>query len=209
MDSLRVASGSTAFTSCNDKLKNEVEMLFSKQQLHCESASLAAIRSNDDAVLVTDDQFLFAVANMEGFPTVGLTGLLSQTSLPWESLLSASKKLKGMNYANYLPIHLYKRIVDQMLDSESDSEMASAEIQAWILSDTEGDATPYHEGIIIALLREVVEQGLDYLNPGNLLMNVVLGIVEKRKPGFIEKCISDAFESLFNTKKEVDSDEAL
>jgi len=209
VNSLRVASGTTTFTSCNDKLKDEVEMLFSKQQLHCESASLAAIRSNDDAVLVTDDQFLFSVASMEGLPTVGLTGLLSQTSLPWESLLSASKKLKGMNYGNYLPIHLYKRIVDQMLDSESDSEVASAEIQAWILSDTESDATPYHEDIIIALLREVVEQGLDYLNPENYLMNVVLGIVEKRNPGFIEKCISDAFESLFNTKQEMDSDEAL
>ena len=114
-----------------------------------------------------------------------------------------------MNYGNYLPIHLYKRIVDQMLDSESDSEVASAEIQAWILSDTENDATPYHEDIIIALLREVVEQGLDYLNPENYLMNVVWDIVEKRNPGFIKKCISDAFESLVNTNLELDSNETV
>lgn len=144
------------------------------------------------------------MANTEGMPTVGLTGLLSKSNLSWERLLSASKKLKGMNYGNYLPVHLYQRIVDQMIDSGAASDIASAEIQAWILSDTDGEATPYHEDVIIALYRKVVEQGFDYLNPDDYLTDIVLGILEKRNPGFIKKIISDAFRPLLTSGQELD-----
>jgi len=201
-ESLHVASNIPVFSSCNDKLKSEIESLFSKKQLYCESTSLAATKSTSNAALVTDDQFLFVMANTEDIPTIGLTGLFSKTSLPWKTLLSTSKKLKDMNYGNYLPIHLYKRIVDQMLGSESAADAASAEIQTWILSDTDGNATPYHEDVIIVLYREVVEQGFDYLNPDNYLTDIVLGIWEKRNPGFIKKCIEDFFKSLTDATNE-------
>ena len=189
------------FSSCNDELKVEIENLLSNKQLYCESTALSVTQNTSNAALVTDDQFLCTMANNEGLPTIGLTGLLSKSNLPWDSLLATSKKLKNMNYGNYLPIHLYKRIVDQMLDSESAIDAASAEIQTWVLSDTDGDATPYHEDVVIALYREVVEQGLDYLNPDNYLTDIVLSIWEKRNPGFIKKCISDAFGSLLNTEE--------
>ena len=35
---------------------------------------------------------------MEGISNIGLTGMLARTSLSWDKLLSASKKLKEMNY---------------------------------------------------------------------------------------------------------------
>lgn len=208
-ESIHVASNTPVFSSCSDKLKSEIESLFSNKHLYCESTSLAVTKNTSNAVLVTDDQFLFAMANTEGIPTIGLTGLLSKTSLPWEDLLSASKKLKDMNYGNYLPVHLYKRIVDQMLDSESASDVASAEIQTWILSDTDGEATPYHEDIVMVLYREVVEQGLDYLNPDNYLTDIVLGIWEKRNPGFIKKCVADTFKSLLITEQGIDLHEIM
>jgi len=201
VESVDVASNIPVFSSSNDKMKSEIENLFSNKQLYCESTSLSATQNTPNAALVTDDQFLFATANTEGIPTVGLTGLLSESSLPWEILLSTSKKLKDMNYGNYLPVHLYKRIVDEMLDSDSASDVASAEIQTWVSSDTDGDATPYHQDVVIALYREVVDQGLDYLNPDNYLTDIVLSIWEKRNPGFIKKCISDAFGSLLNTEE--------
>lgn len=201
VESVCIVSNVPTFSSCNDELKVEIENLLSNKQLYCESTALSVTQNTSNAALVTDDQFLCTMANNEGLPTIGLTGLLSKSNLPWDSLLATSKKLKNMNYGNYLPIHLYKRIVDQMLDSESAIDAASAEIQTWVLSDTDGDATPYHEDVVIALYREVVEQGLDYLNPNNYLTDIVLGIWEKRNPGFIKKCISDAFSSLLNTEE--------
>lgn len=35
---------------------------------------------------------------MEGISNIGLTGMLARTGLSWDKLLSASKKLKEMNY---------------------------------------------------------------------------------------------------------------
>ena len=204
-ETIRIANNVPTFTPGSDELRAQMEKLFSDKRLYCESTSLATTKHTPSAALVTDDQFLFAMANAEGMPTVGLTGLLSKTDLPWESLLTASKKLKGMNYGNYLPVHLYQRIVDQMLDSGAASDMASAEIQSWILSDTDGDATPYHEDVIIALYRKVVEDDLGYLNPDNYLTHIVLAIWEKRNPGFIKKIISDAFKSLLIAEQELDS----
>lgn len=209
VESLNVASNTPVFASCNDNLKTEIESLFSNKRMYCESTSLAATQNTTNAALVTDDQFLFAIADTESIPTIGLTGLLSKSGLPWNSLLSASKKLRDMNYGNYLPIHFYKRIVDQMLDSGSACDAASAEIQAWILTDTDGDATPHHEDIIIVLYREVVEQGLDYLNPNNYLTDIVISIWEKRNPGFIKKCIADTFKSLMEENQGPASPDAV
>ena len=100
-----------------------------------------------------------------------------------------------MNYGNYLPLHLYKRIVDQMLDNEPNVENASKEIQEWITSDTESDPSLHHECVVIDLYKEVVEQNLEYLNPESFMMDVVLAIWEKRNPGFLKKCIAAAFGS--------------
>ena len=195
VEALQVLSNFTVFSSCNDALKDFIGSLFSNQKLYCESTTISAVKNTPNAILVTDDQFLFALANTEGIPNIGLTNLLAQSNLCWNELLAASKKLKNMNYGNYLPIQLYKRIVDQMLNQESNCEKASAEIQAWIISDSDGEATSYHEDIVITLYREVVAQSLDYLNPEGFLMDIVLNIWEKRNPGFIQKCIANVFKS--------------
>lgn len=193
VESLQTANHLPAFSSCNLTFKDSVERILSKNQLYCESTSLSAAKNVNNAVLVSDDQFLFAVATMEGISNIGLTGMLARTNLSWDKLLSASKKLKEMNYGNYLPLHLYKCIVDQMLDHEPDVENASAEIQAWVASDSDNDPTMHHGDIVITLYKDIIEQNLDYLNPKSFLMDIVLSIWEKRNPGFIKKCIANAF----------------
>ena len=50
-------------------------------------------------------------------------------------------------------------------------------------------------------------QGFDYLNPDNYLTDIVLGIWEKRNPGFIKKCISDAFKTLRSLDHEIGQDD--
>lgn len=193
VESLKTANHLPAFSSCSPTLKDDIESTLSKNQLYCESTSLSATKNTNNAVLVADDQFLFSLATMESISNTGLTGMLAHTNLSWDKLLSVSKKLKEMNYGNYLPIHLYKRIVDQMLAHETDVEKASAEIQAWVASDTDDDPTAHHGDVVITLYKDIVEQNLDYLNPESFLMDIALSIWEKRNPGFIKKCIADVF----------------
>ena len=200
VDSLHVESNASSFSPSNQEMKDDIETLLSNQQLYCESTSLSAVRNLCNAVLVTDDQFLYALANTEDIPNIGLTGFFASSNLHWEKLLSVSKQLRNMNYMNYLPIQLYQRIVDNMLNQEIDSETGSAAIQTWIISDTDGEATSYHDDVVIALYREVVNQKLVYLNPNNFLRDIAITIWEKRNPGFLKKCIIDAFNSLLGTE---------
>ena len=196
LDSIHISNNSTPLLTHSQNISDKAEELFSNQLLYCESTSLGIAQSAPSAILVTDDQFLYTLANIENIPNIGLTGLLAQSNLDWNCLLSASKNLKDMNFGNYLPIHLYKQIVDQIPECDSDIAIASEDIQNWIICDTESSATAYHEDIIISLFKEVIKQDLDYLNPGNFLTSVVASILEKRKPGFIKKCIDNAIQAL-------------
>lgn len=183
------------FVLTNELSKNVLEEIFVKQKLFCERGSLGMTKKVPSRVLVTEDQFLSAVANTEGVTNTGLIGMLLCAKLDWKTLLNVSKKLKEMNFANYLPFQLYKTIVDVMLEKESDLESASREIQKWLVSDTDNSAYSYHEDVILSLCREVFSQELFYLNPNNILGRMGVNIIEKRNPGYIRECISKMFES--------------
>lgn len=180
------------FSSNNQSLKNDLDALFAVRKLYCEGGTLGVVRNTPNAVLVTDDQFLYAIANTEEIENIGLVGLLSIVLTDWKALLTASKKLKHINFANYLPISLYKQMIDQLLVSDSDLTVASVEIQKWLISDTDDKPTEKHENIIMTLFREVYSQDLKYLNPDNILGKLAIGVWERRNPGFIQTCISNA-----------------
>jgi len=198
LNSLPVEENTCIFSSNNNGLKEIFEGIFSKEELYCESSILGIVQNITNAVLVTDDQFLYAIAKEEGLKNIGLTGLLEKVNLSWEKLLTASKTLKEMNYENYLPVHLYKRIVDQMIASESDTNVGSEKIQKWVISDTDGAPSSQHEDIAIALYRDVVMSGFNYLNPEHYLTDVAIAILENRNPGFLQKCVDEAFGSLMS-----------
>ena len=179
------------FSSNTEALKDELDTLFVAQRMYCEGGTLGVVRNTPNAVLVTDDQFLYAIANTEKIENVGLIGLLSNLLTGWDALLNASKKLKLINFTNYLPISLYRQMVDQLLASDSDITVASIEIQKWLISDTDDRPTEKHENIIIALFREVYSQHLEYLNPDNILGKLAVGAWERRNPGFIQAFISN------------------
>ena len=179
------------FSSNTKTLKDEMDTLFVAQKLYCEGGTLGVVRNTPNAVLVTDDQFLYAIANTERIENVGLIGLLSNLLTGWDALLNASKKLKRINFANYLPISLYRQMVDQLLANDSDITAASIEIQKWLISDTADKPTEKHENIIIELFREVYSQHLEYLNPDNILGKLAVGVWERRNPGIIQALISN------------------
>lgn len=182
----------STFTSSN----NELDQLFLKHKFYCEEESLRVARNTPNAILVTDDQFLYAAAEFEGISNVGLTGLLTNANLNWDMLLDISKQLRYINFGNYLPLQLYKQMMDRLIQSDVDKEIASAEIQRWLVSDTDSEPSESHENIVLWLFHDVFSSKLDYLNPGNILGNIAINIFEKRNPGFIQKSVSDYLTSI-------------
>lgn len=184
---------STDFVSTNKEIKDIIDEVLKKQKLLCESGSLSVTRSMENSVLVTDSHFLTGLANAEGIANIGLIGFLLCLNFDWKQLLNISKKLKVINYANYLPLVLYKRMVDTMLDNEDELEAPSNEFQNWLISDTDSEPSSYHEDVIITLYKEVVENGLAYLNPDNILGRIPINVIEKRNPGYIQQFIYNMF----------------
>ncbi len=181
----------TDFIPTNAEIKDMVDELVNKQKLLCEGGSLSATKCSENRVLVTDSHFLMGLANVEGIFNIGLIGFLLCVNLSWDQLLNVSKKLKELNYASYLPLVLYRKIVDAMLESEDEIEESSNKIQDWLIFDTDGAVSSYHEDVIISLYKEVIAQDLDYLNPDNILGRLALRTLEKRNPGYIQQCIAE------------------
>ncbi len=181
------------FVSTNVEIKDMIDELFKKQKLFCEGGSLSVTRHEENRVLVTDSHFLAGLANAEEISNIGLIGFLLCADLSWRQLLNISKKLKEMNFANYLPLALYRKMVDAMLDNEEELEEPSCEIQSWLISDTDGEPSTYHEDVIVALCRDVYTQDLAYLNPDNILGKLAINIIDKRNPGYIQQCIANIF----------------
>ena len=183
----------TDFIATNEAIKDTINEVFKTQKVLCEGGSLSTTKNKEDRVLVTDNQFLAGLASAEGISNTGLIPFLLHTKLEWRKLLDISKKLKEINYSNYLPVGLYKKMVDTMIDSEDDLEGPSNEIQMWLISDTEDGASDHHEDVIVALCKDVITQDLDYLNPDNILGRLAINIIEKRNPGYIQQCIAKVF----------------
>ena len=182
--SISVCSNMLDYSPNHETMREQIASILFENRLYCESGTLEAAKNTPHAILVTDDQFLYAVANTEGIPNVGLLGFFSNIDFDWSDLLKISKKLKEMNFANYLSLQFYKHIMDQMFKSGDDQKDASVEIQNWLKSDTGDAPTAYHEDLIISLCREVYNQGLSYLNPDGILGKIACAIYLNRNPGF-------------------------
>ena len=179
------------FKSANSKIKDSLEQLFSQRKLFCEGGSLSTARNTPNGILITDDQFLYAIASIEDIPNMGLTGFFANTTLGWKALLDMSKQLSNINFANYLPLQLYKQMVDQAIENKAEIETPSREIQKWLLSDSDSDATEKHEDVILALFHDVYSSNFGYLNPGGILGKNAIRIYEKRNPNFMREYISN------------------
>lgn len=183
----------TDFVATNAEIKDTINELFKTQKVLCEGGSLSTTKNKEDRVLVTDNQFLAGLASAEGIINIGLIPFLLYTNLDWRQLLNISKKLKEINYANYLPVALYKKMVDTMIENEEDPEGPSNEIQECLISDTDGEPSVHHENVIVALCKDVITQELDYLNPDNILGRLAINTIEKRNLGYIQQCIANMF----------------
>lgn len=196
---IRVIDTSYDYDPQSETWKEAFSELILGNNLLCESSSLGLAQNTPDSVFVTDDQIIYNIASAENIPNIGLVSLLTFASLKWEELLEISKSLQRLNFINYLPIYLYKKMVDSVIDDTERTSEGSSEIINWLKSDTEGEPSEYHENIVIELFKEVLNnQELQYLNPDGVLGQIALTAFDRQNPGLIAKQINAAMEELKN-----------
>lgn len=166
-------------------------------RLLCESSCLGLAQNLSNSILVTDDQIIYSIASAENIPNIGLISLLTYASSQWSTLLEISKAFQRINYLNYLPIFLYKKLVDCVVDDNEHTSEGSEKIIAWLTSDTDNKPSTIHDSIVIALFREVLlHNELQYLNPNGVLGNLAIEAFDRQNPGFIAKQMEEFWEEL-------------
>ena len=90
-----------------------------------------------------------------------MCGLLTNIHKDSIQLIEVSKKLKSINFANYIPLFLFDKIVECLSDGETKTETVkdTDALTKWLVTDRDGeDATDYHREVILQLYRDCVEQ---------------------------------------------------
>lgn len=183
------------YTPTSERMRQICTETSINQGLLCEMGTLGLAQNTKNAVIVSDDEFVFNIANTENIANTGLLGLLTTKLNDWRSLLKLSKQLYAINFLNYLPMSLYRKMVDLLIENETDTSEGSEEIFRWIASDTTSEPSECHEDVIFNLFQEVYHSGEGYLDPNALIARMAINITEKRNPGFIQDSIERMFQS--------------
>lgn len=184
------------FAPNNCELKVANNSIFAQQKLFCESGTLGLCQHMSNGIIVTDEQFLYGLSGVEEISNIGLCAFLTYAFPNWKKLLGFSKKMKSLNFGNYLPFFLYKQMVDSVIEDEKNIENGSEEIQQWLSSDTENEPSEHHEDVVSVLFRDVYSTGYKYLNPNDILGVLALRTMERRNPGFAQKCVTEVLENI-------------
>ncbi|MEG1725588.1 MAG: hypothetical protein RR313_09360 [Anaerovoracaceae bacterium] len=184
------------FVPNNRELSAAYNTIFVQQRLFCESGTLGLCQHISNGFVVTDEQFLYGVSGIDEISNIGLCAFLSIVFPNWEKLLEFSKKMKTINYGNYLPLFIYKQMVDSVIDDGKNIRNGSEEIQQWLSSDTENKPSEHHEDVVSVLFRDVYSSGYEYLNPNNILGVLAFRIMERRNPDFAQKCVTEVLENI-------------
>ena len=180
-------------------LDGALQSIFSKRDMQIENGTLGLLQHVKNAVLVSDDQFLMALAQCSGQRCIGICAFLGHIMNDSGKLLDCSKGLATINFQNYLPLCLFKKIVSELAASDKDvkRQEINREIIKWLLSDRDsGEVTKNHREIIVRLYRDFLEE-----NPGKLGTNTALAQIAIRhflalNPGYIQEVWNQTMQEL-------------
>lgn len=190
-----IKQGDSYDFSCDDAALQEI---FLNQKMYCESGTLGLAQNLDNTVIVTDDQFLYAIASTTGIPNIGLTSLLANADANWEEFLVGSKQIAKLNFLNYLPLELYQNMVDSLVECKDEIKDGSQRIIEYLQSGTESEPSVQHRNIIIDLFRDVFQADLEYLNPNGVLRKLAIQFYEANNPGYIQSCMAKVWEETWS-----------
>ncbi len=194
---IKVIDTSYDYVPQNEAWKEPFSKLILENKLLCESSCLGLAQNSPNSIFVTDDQIIYNIASVENIQNIGLVSLLTYATSHWEKLLEISQSLHTLNFQNYLPIFLYKKMVDCVIEDTAQTSEGSQKIIEWLSYNTDDGPSQNHDNIVIALFREVLNhKELQYLNPDGILGNLAIEAFDRQNPGFIAKQIEATFEEL-------------
>lgn len=170
------------------------DAFFSNSDTIIESGTLGLAQNTKNSIIVTDDQFLYTVANTVGLPCVGLCDFLTQSTKDFTNLLDCSKALSKLNFNNYLPLFMFDRMTKH-LGATSDPQSKHADenkLINWLLGDQEEvETSKHHANVVIQLYRDFLNQCDITLDTDNLLRSIAMQHFAKLHPEVIEMAISN------------------
>ena len=196
---IRVIDNSYDYVPQNTTFKESFAKLILENKLLCEGSCLGLAQNLPGSILVTDDQIIYDIASAENISNIGLVSLLTYAASDWKDLLEISKSLHRINFINYLPVFLYKKMVDCVSEDTESSAEEVQKIIAWLSSDTDNTPSILHENIVIGLFKDV----LNIKDLQNLFLNDALGAIAvkaflRQNPNYIAKQLDGFMEELKN-----------
>ena len=173
---------------------SDMDNWFTEGKMDIESGTLALLQNTTNAVLITDDQFLYAVTSMLGCKSVGICGFLTGICEDGKKLIEISKKLRSINFANYIPLFLFNKILERIDNAKTPQECDSVteDLTEWLLSDREEEeATDYHREVVLQLYREYTQQ-IGYVLPMEYgLTQIAIHHFKMLNPEYIKQLVED------------------
>lgn len=190
-------SATTAYDFNSDEIS--ISGLFSNCNTLIEIGSLGLAQNLQHSILVTDNEFLYSVANIAGVQNVGLCDLIIQLTDNFTDLLEATKKLNKLNFNNYFPSFVFEKMIEYYLET-TDYQIqldCKEKLGNWLLSESdEQEASEHHANVIIQLLKDCLNQSDTSPEIYDLLNHTAIIHFSKLHPEVMQKIISDFWENL-------------
>ena len=167
--------------------------LLGERKMEIEVGALSLMQNIDNAILVTDDQFLYSVAAALGQKSIGLCGFVSNVCKDGRALLDFSKGLKSINFANYIPLILFEKIIDSIsnMTVKEECDALNNALAEWLMCDKGNDATDYHREIVLQLYRDCVAQTGTPLPTDYPLTRIAIHHFAKMNPEYVKKLVEE------------------
>lgn len=140
-----------------------------KENKLTELSSISLAKNLPNSIVVTDNCFLYSIADNEGVKNIGICIFLSKILVDWKKLLDVQKKLAYMNFTNYIPYEIYESMMI-MFQNQNGTIDDLTIIQNWLLPNDESNILHYLN--VMNLYKNVIDSENPTLNPNNFLLNI-------------------------------------
>ena len=177
---------------------NITESIFTQDNLYCEKSCLALTKHEKNAVLLTDDQFLYSISAFERIPCVGILGFIGLLNNDWQTLIDVISKLSKFNFASYITFDLYKKII-QLIDQDIENKEKGTETLAtFLISDKEDtEASDHHRIVVLELYKSALLEDSQLITHRDMLYEIAIYHFCSLYPEQIKRIVQDSMTKLF------------
>lgn len=170
---------------------------FVKHNFFCDNSCLALLQNTENSVLISDEQFLYSIANLEKLPTVGVCHILTLCDYTLEELLSKLKALSQMNFSYYFPPYLYNKTVELIYTDKKRNQEREEALSKWLIYDLDDEKTSdHHRQVILQLIGDIAKIDPTFKDLQTPLHKIAVHHFVNLYPNETAKIINHAFSNL-------------